>query len=172
MTKYVALLRGIAPTNPNMRNDKLRAVFESIGFTDVTSVISSGNILFETSMRNRVVIEQKIQQALYDTLDIEGITIIRSREDLQQLIDKDPFKGRRHDEASYLTVTFLKDKPKEPIVFPEKYPVIRVYDREVCAVSNQTRKDPNPALWLEKVYGKTITTRTWNTTLRLYAKLA
>lgn len=41
--KYVALLRGIAPTNPNMRNDKLREVFEKPGFKNVQTVISSGN---------------------------------------------------------------------------------------------------------------------------------
>lgn len=42
MTTYVALLRGIVPLNPNMRNEKLRGVFEKLGFTNVRTVISSG----------------------------------------------------------------------------------------------------------------------------------
>jgi uncharacterized protein (DUF1697 family) len=46
MVKYVALLRGIAPTNPNMRNDKLRGVFEKLSFENVKTVISSGNVVF------------------------------------------------------------------------------------------------------------------------------
>ncbi|MBA3630747.1 MAG: DUF1697 domain-containing protein [Actinobacteria bacterium] len=43
MKSYVALLRGIGPSNPNMRNDRLRAVFEDLGFSNVRAVISSGN---------------------------------------------------------------------------------------------------------------------------------
>ena len=48
MAKYVALLRGITPSNPKLRNEKLRNVFESLGYKNVVSVISSGNIIFET----------------------------------------------------------------------------------------------------------------------------
>lgn len=33
MPIYAALLRGIMPTNPNMRNEKLRGVFESFDTT-------------------------------------------------------------------------------------------------------------------------------------------
>ena len=52
MIKYVALLRGIGPGNPNMRNDKLRSVFEKLGFSNVKTVISSGNVLFESLLKN------------------------------------------------------------------------------------------------------------------------
>ena len=37
--RYVALLRGIGPTNPNMRNEKLRGFFEVLVFEDVQTVI-------------------------------------------------------------------------------------------------------------------------------------
>ena len=46
--RYVALLRGIGPANPNMRNEKLRGVLEELGLANVASVISSGNLLFDT----------------------------------------------------------------------------------------------------------------------------
>ncbi len=35
MRRYAALLRGIAPSNPNMTNDKLRGVFEGLGLEGV-----------------------------------------------------------------------------------------------------------------------------------------
>jgi uncharacterized protein (DUF1697 family) len=50
--KYVALLRGIGPSNPNMRNEKLRGVFEKLGFDNVQTVISSGNVLFQTPTKD------------------------------------------------------------------------------------------------------------------------
>jgi len=34
--KYVALLRGIRPSVPNMRNEKLRELFEKLGFENWT----------------------------------------------------------------------------------------------------------------------------------------
>lgn len=52
MTTYVALLRGILPLNPNMHNQKLRGVFEKLGFSNVHTVISSGNVIFETNSKN------------------------------------------------------------------------------------------------------------------------
>jgi hypothetical protein len=42
--RYVALLRGIMPTNPNMKGEKLKAVFEGLGFSNVHTVIASGNV--------------------------------------------------------------------------------------------------------------------------------
>lgn len=51
MTQYAAFLRGVAPTSPNMHNKKLRSVFEGLGFTNVTTVISSGNIIFESPVK-------------------------------------------------------------------------------------------------------------------------
>ena len=43
--RYVALLRGIGPSNPNMRNERLRELFQKLGFQNVQTVISSGNVL-------------------------------------------------------------------------------------------------------------------------------
>jgi uncharacterized protein (DUF1697 family) len=42
MNRYAALLRGIAPSGVNMTNDKLRGVFEALGFETVGSVLASG----------------------------------------------------------------------------------------------------------------------------------
>jgi uncharacterized protein (DUF1697 family) len=64
MQTYVALLRGITPTNPNMSNAKLRNVFESLGYSNVRSVISSGNILFDASALTPRDAEYSIEQAL------------------------------------------------------------------------------------------------------------
>ena len=61
MPTYVALLRGIGPTNPNMRNDKLCAAIESIGATDVRSVLASGNVVFSSTSRSTAALEQKIE---------------------------------------------------------------------------------------------------------------
>jgi len=173
MTKYVALLRGIAPTNPNMRNDKLRGVFEELGFANVKTVVSSGNVVFESPSRSVRKLEDRIEEALPKELGFKSTTIIRNQKQLQQLVDKNPFKSREHSQKSSLNVTFLKKKRKIDIKFPYEidnrdYTLSGMYDGAICSVIDLTSaKTPDLMLWLEKKFGKEITTRTWKTVERI-----
>jgi uncharacterized protein (DUF1697 family) len=169
MTKYVALLRGIAPTNPNMRNDKLRGVFENLGFENVKTVISSGNVVFESPVRSAKKLEEKIEKALPEQLGFTSTTIIRSKAQIQKLVDKNPFGEMDHSQKSSLNVTFLKKKIRSGIKFPYKvdhrdYELLGMYGGAICSVIDLTSdKTPDLMLWLEKKFGKEITTRTWKT---------
>jgi uncharacterized protein (DUF1697 family) len=161
--KYVALLRGIGPTNPNMRNEKLCGVFVSLGFKNVQTVISSGNVLFETTSKNVPALEAKIEKALPAQLGFRSTTIIRSREELQKLVDKNPFRGAEHGSKTYLIVTFFKNKPSQKLK----------YDRAICTVVDITdARTPEVMGQLEKKFGKEITTRTWKTIQRILKKLS
>jgi len=173
MTKYVALLRGIAPTNPNMRNDKLRGVFEKLGFENVKTVISSGNVVFESSSRSARQLEETIERALPEQLGFTSTTIIRSKAQLQRLVYKNPFKGMDHSQKSSLNVTFLKKRTRSRMKFPYKvddrdYKLLGMYEGAVCSVIDLTSsKTPDLMLWLEKEFGREITTRTWKTVERI-----
>ena len=173
MIRYVALLRGIAPLNPNMRNDKLRSVFENLGFENVKTVISSGNVIFESPSRSVKRLEETIEIALPEQLGFTSTTIIRSQGQIQKLVDKHPFQGMEHSQASSLNVTFLKKKRKLDIKFPYKvdnrdYTLLGMYDGAICSVIDLTSaKTPDLMLWLEKKFGKEITTRTWKTVERI-----
>jgi uncharacterized protein (DUF1697 family) len=173
MTRYVALLRGIAPTNPNMRNDKLRGVFEKLGFKNVKTVISSGNVIFESPSRSVKKLEERIEAALPEQLGFTSTTILRSQRQLQQLVDEDPFEGMEHSQKSSLNVTFLKKKRKIDIKFPyslkdRDYTLLGMYDGAICSVIDLTSsKTPDLMVWLERQFGKEITTRTWKTVERI-----
>ena len=93
MPEYVALLRGIAPSNPNQRNEKLRSVFEELGFDEVRTVISSGNVLFRSDSTDPAELEATLEEAWPAKLGFNSTTIIRSIPDLQQLVELDPFAG-------------------------------------------------------------------------------
>lgn len=169
MTKYVALLRGIAPTNPNMRNDKLRGVFENLGFANVKTVISSGNVIFESPSRTVKKLEATIEEALPEQLGFTSTTIIRSKAQLQKLADKNPFEGMEHSQKPSLNVTFLKKRIRSDLKFPYKvedrdYQLLGMYGGAVCSIIDLTsNKTPDLMIWLEKKFGKEITTRTWKT---------
>ncbi|HLD93438.1 MAG TPA: DUF1697 domain-containing protein [Anaerolineales bacterium] len=150
MTKYAALLRGISPLNPNMRNEKLRRVFENLGFRNVRTVISSGNVLFESHMKSRKALESKIEKAIDEQLGFKSSTIIRSQGQFNRLIEKDPFEGKPDVPESRLNVTFLKRGGE---VF--------------SAIDTTSTGTPNVMLQIEKEHGKEITTRTWKTVGRI-----
>lgn len=100
MPEYVALLRGIGPANPNQRHEKLRDVFEELGFEDVRTVISSGNVLFRSDSTDIEEMEATIEAAWPEKLGFSSTTIIRSTPDLQGLVELDPFAGYEHSRES------------------------------------------------------------------------
>lgn len=179
MHRYAALLRGIMPSNPAMSNDKLRGVFESLGMQQVSSVLASGNILFATEETDVPTLEQRIQEGLQEHLGIAGGTIVRSLDELRTLLDSDPFPGLTHGRGTYLTATFLKDGSGHDVELPaDPDPRTRVvgYDeaaRVFLAVIDNSDPGSTPDFmaWLDRTYGKDITTRTWLTVQRIVKKL-
>lgn len=191
---WCALLRGIGPGNPNMRNEKLRGVFEELGFTDVASVISSGNIIFSADPNEslhdggtmgspeRARAESRIQAALHETLGIEGGTVLRSRAELESLAAAAPFGDREHSRTTYLLVTFLKDPsvidPGRLAELPEPpSSAVQMLGRDLPAgallsVTDTTAaKTPDVMAWLERSFGRDITTRTWRTMTRILTRM-
>lgn len=176
MKRYVALLRGIGPGIPNMRNNKLREFFEDLGFTNVQTVISSGNVLFEANPTDRKILEAKIEEALPKKLGFKSTVIIRSKEELQELAAKDPFKGKIHSRETYLFVTFPKSRPHTNLEFPYKptnktYTILGIYGQEICSIADLSgTKTPDLMQWLEKQFGTQITSRTYKTVEKILQK--
>jgi uncharacterized protein (DUF1697 family) len=176
MIKYIAFLRGIGPGNPNMRNNRLRAVFEEIGFSNVRSVISSGNIIFETRRTNILEIETEIERALFEKLGFRTTAIIRNEAQIQKLVTANPFGDRIHGADLYLLATFTKNPLKLQFKLPyqppgKPYELISAIDDTLFTVTDNTlAKTPDVMVWLEKQFGKGISSRTWNTTLRISKK--
>jgi uncharacterized protein (DUF1697 family) len=178
MPSYAALLRGIVPMNPNMRNEKLRGVFERLGLSDVASVISSGNLVFRSDETDVPALETRIEEALTASLGINSATLLRDAAELDAMIAGNPFGDLEHGPATYLTVTFLKDRGPLP-TFPEFPPddgsrLVGV-DAECSAIyivtDTTTADTPGVMALLDRTLGKGITTRTWKTVLRLVNKL-
>lgn len=174
MPKYVALLRGIAPSGKNMQNDKLRGVLQKLGFTNVQSVISSGNVIFESPLTDVPALESQIEAAWPAQLGFKSTTIVRSLGELKTLESQAPFKGYDHSPKTSLNVTFLKF-PAKPGTQPPAgpgYTVMAAYDREICVIVDTTAaKTPNYMAKAERAYGTQITTRTWKTVQRIIARL-
>lgn len=170
--KYAAFLRGIMPGVPNKSNEALRGAFEKMGFENVRSFISSGNIMFESSESDTIALEEKIEKGLKDILDLESATLVRSKDDLEIFVKDHPFQKEKHSPKTYLFVTFLKHTITQKDI--ENVPELS-YDKNLHAVSAivdmSDGKAPAYMVKAEKLFGKSITSRTFNTVQRVAIKL-
>jgi uncharacterized protein (DUF1697 family) len=173
---YVALLRGITPTNSKMRNENLRRVCAGLGLGDVATVISSGNILFRSEAR-APELESALEAAWPEQLGFESTTIIRSRIELEMLVELRPFGGREHGPDSYLLTTFSKHPLSVPFELPYRpnehdYEVVGATEREIFTVTDTTsERTPDVMGWAEREFGKEITSRTWLTVARILERM-
>lgn len=172
MTKYVALLRGIGPGNPNMRNEKLRQVIEELGMKNVQSVISSGNIIFESAETDISQLEATLEAAWPRELGFRSTTIIRSQQQINNLLKSNPFAGHTDTLDSRFQVTFTKQPSRQHIQLPYRdnkwFEVLSYKNKAVFSTYNSTSQKASALmLWLEKNYGKEITSRTWQTVQRI-----
>jgi len=169
MTKYVALLRGIGPANPNMHGSKLKSVLEELGFQNIQTLISSGNVLFESDSKDIAAMEAMIEKAWPIKLGFNSTTIIRNQAQLQALVDLNPYKGAEHSRQSYLLVTFFKQPPSG---VKENYFSADGVNALCSVIDTTTAKTPDFMAKLEKSFGKDMTSRTWNTVQRILNKMA
>lgn len=177
VSKYVALVRGIGPGDPRKTNEKLRGVLEGLGFTGVQSVISSGNIIFESPEADVSKLERTVEAAWPKMLGFEATTIIRSLAQLQKILSTSFFDSMTHSEGSYLLLTFFKKPTKVefqlPYQVPEKpYKIMGFSDNVLFTVTdNSINKTTDLMSWLEKQFGKEITSRTPLTIQRIVKKM-
>ena len=106
-TRHVALLRAVNVGGRVVKMEQLRRIFESMKFRNVSTLITSGNVLFE-SARAPLTLESAIEQRLHADLGYPVVTFIRSIQELQAIATHRPFKD---DRPGSLHVLFLKAPP-------------------------------------------------------------
>ncbi|UDY37558.1 DUF1697 domain-containing protein [Dermatobacter hominis] len=170
--QHVALLRGIGPGNPKMRNEVLVGVLERAGLDDVRAVISSGNYVFR-SVDDRAALERRIEAALRDHLGSRCSTIVRSRRQIDGIAALPVFDGHDDGPTARCNVTFLKRRPPTGHRLPsagDGFEVLAVERQAVFFLVDASRsRTPEVMALMERTFGTGITTRTWRTVHRIAA---
>ena len=106
--RYLALLRGInvGGRNPVPMVD-LREVFTAAGFTQVTTYIQSGNVLFTTD-RAGAGLEQQIEARLEQRFGVPIVVMIRSLRQLRSVVRSAPPQFGLRPDRYHSDVIFLK----------------------------------------------------------------
>ncbi len=163
-TRYVALLRGVSPSNARMAD--LVACFEKLGFTDVKTLLSSGNVVFTSAKTSETDLADAIEAGMAAHLPRSFPTIVRTTSHLQSLVDTDPYAAFAVSPGAKRVVTFLSEPCRETLSLPielDGASILAVRGREVFTAYVPSERGPVFMTLIEKTFGKQVTTRTWDT---------
>jgi len=154
----------------NCKMPALKAAFEAAGFTDVKTVLGSGNVVFDARSTSERAVEQQAEAAMADQLGRAFFTIVRPIAQLRDLLARDPYKPFKVSPDAKRIVTFLRGRPKGKIKLPVELHGARILtmkDGEIFSAYLPTPKGPVFMGLIEKTFGKDQTTRTWDTVAKV-----
>ncbi len=168
MPRYAAFLRGVMPTNCKM--PALKEAFEAAGFTDVKTVLGSGNVVFDARSTSEQALQQKAEAAMQDRLGKAFMTIVRPIEQLRKVLATDPYKPFNVSRKAKRIVTFLRGRPTAKIKLPVELDGARILamkDGEIFSAYLPNPKGPVFMTLIDRTFGKDVTTRTWDTVAKV-----
>ena len=164
MPRYVAFLRGVSPMNARMPD--LRRAFEAAGFSDVRTLLSSGNVAFSSRASPPDALERRAEAAMHAELGRSFLTVVRPAAYLQDLLASDPFAEFALPDAAKRVVTFLRRPAAPRVSLPVERDGARIL--KLAAAEAFTAYVPGAKgaafmTLLEHTFGTDITTRTLDT---------
>lgn len=174
MTKYVALLRGInSGKNPSTKMKDLQELFTDLGFRDVSTIIASGNVVFETD-QEASTLKSLIESGFERKFNFKSAVILKSKREIESLIKANPFKDIKAGPGIATHVTFLSEGTKNTEIPKGKgYEVIKNTNGVIFSIVN-LNETKTPALLkvLDDTFKSNLTTRTWGTVERIWQRLS
>ncbi|MFJ8430205.1 DUF1697 domain-containing protein [Kitasatospora sp. NPDC094019] len=121
-TTYIAFLRAVNVGGRTVRMERLRALFGELGLERVGSYIQSGNVFFTagpTDAAARAALTGRIERHLAEQLGFPVPVLLRTVDEVQAVLDAEPFAGVEVTPELRLTVNFLSEPL--PADFPLPY---------------------------------------------------
>ena len=150
----------------NAKMPELKQCFEAAGFSDVKTVLSSGNVIFTAREISESALESKAEAAMRNVLGRSFPTIVRPVKALQALLATDPYSDFALPPTAKRVVTFLRKPPETLPPLPlecEGAHILMIVERQVFTAYVANPRGPVFMTLIEKTFGKDVTTRTWET---------
>jgi uncharacterized protein (DUF1697 family) len=111
MAKYAVLLRGVnVGGHGKLAMTDLRRVLESLGYTDVSTYLQSGNAVITSDDDDPERVSRRIQESLLRELDMSPSVLIRTGAELTTVVTDNPFPEAAA-QPKLLHVVFLSAQP-------------------------------------------------------------
>jgi uncharacterized protein (DUF1697 family) len=110
MPRFIAFLRAVNVGGRTVTMEKLRALFEALGFEGVETFIASGNVIFRSQSEDTAALRRTIEGRLREALGYEVTTFLRTESEVAAIARYEPFEASPLESALALNVGFL-DEP-------------------------------------------------------------
>lgn len=166
----IALLRAI---NVGGRNKlpmaQWKSICESLGLSNVRTYIQSGNAAFDIAKADLKSLAGRMEEAIEQACGFRPPVIVRTQQEVVEVVRRNPFAGRTGLTPGYLLVNFLPSQPTSDAItealklaepFPEE---LHVLGRELYTYYPNGRGTTKlPTARIERLLGSG-TERNWNT---------
>jgi uncharacterized protein (DUF1697 family) len=174
MVAYVGLLRAVNVSGSGgVRMDALREALTRMGLDEVSTLLQSGNVIFNSAERNAAALEGRIEQTLLETFSLSTTVFLRTGVEWGSILRANPFRREAEDAPAQLVLTALKQGPG-PDAWKALGGAIRGPERVrgsgrhayIFYPDGIGRSRLTPSL-IEKHLGTRGTSRNWNTVTKL-----
>ncbi len=174
--KYLAILKGInVGGHRKILMADLKLMLTKLEFTDITTYIQSGNIVFSSNFLDEKPndIANLIEREICKTFDFFVPVIVRTAEEFEKLPKTNPFFTSDACDRDRLHLTFLsaapeKEKIEEIIKYdftPDKFEIID--DNVFLYISEKLSDTKITPTFLESKLGVIASNRNWRTVNKL-----
>lgn len=112
MKTYVALLRGINVGGKMMvAMTDLRALVTELGFSDVRSLLQSGNLAFRSGFRSPASIEKLLETEAEKRLGLRTFFLVRTAAEWDEVVLHNPYPDAAERDPGHLVAMVLRDAP-------------------------------------------------------------
>lgn len=141
--RYVALLRGInVGGNRRVEMKRLKALFESLGCTDVSTYINSGNVMF-ASKAGREGMRKAVEEGLRKEFGFDIPALVKTGREMSRIAEAIP-EDWQNDAAQRTDVAYVfpeLDHPKILGELPLERKLVDVRYTKGAVFWNMRRKD-------------------------------
>lgn len=173
-TQYVAFLRAVNVGGRVVKMTELKAIFQKLGFADVSTFIASGNVVFGASGAASTL-ETTIEGGLEKALGFAVPTMVRTTDEVARCASFEAFSAPALTVAS-LYVGFMKREAAPPAIkamqlLQTEIDELRRHGREVYWLARKNIAESSiTGAAVEKALQTPVTFRNINTVRRLAAK--
>jgi uncharacterized protein (DUF1697 family) len=176
--KYVALLRGInVGGNKLIKMPELSRIFTLLGLKNVKTYIQSGNVLFDSAKTDSIALTKQLEKGIRAAVGFEVPVVLRTIVELEAILKLNPFRKVKAEGDPKLYVSFLVEQHRSGLKTPYQSPkkdceIIYLNPREIFTVAYampKGRSGESLMTLIEKEFGKAVTTRNWNTVIKIVA---
>jgi uncharacterized protein (DUF1697 family) len=175
--RCVALIRGInVGKSKRISMAELGKLCTSLGFSNVRTLLNSGNVVFEAPRNTTGRLSASIEAAIAGTLGVKIVVAVVTSHQLKKIIDENPMLQRATDFSRHF-IAFGSDKPA---FAPVKSLLQQPWLPDALALTPQAAY-----LWCEagaidsklsqafsRKAGAALTLRNWATVLKIQALMA